>query len=56
LPEDGIRGGPMFKKIMHKLLANALFWIFVILGGMVAFILSFEKYAGFQVDKFYKIF
>jgi len=46
----------MFKKIMQKLLSNALFWIFIILAGMVVFILSFEKYAGFQVDKMYKIF
>jgi hypothetical protein len=46
----------MFKKIISGLFSNAIFWIFLVLVGMLLFISIFEKYTSFGVDKVYNIF
>jgi hypothetical protein len=45
-----------FKRLMTILMSNALFWIFVILGSMVLFILRYERPVNFVVDKIYHLF
>jgi len=44
------------KKILQALAGNPLFWIFLILGSLVAFILLFEHVPSFGVNKTYHIF
>jgi hypothetical protein len=44
------------KTIAQALMSNAIFWIFVILGSMVLFILRFERPVNFVVDRIYKLF
>lgn len=41
---------------MQTLMSSALFWIAVILGAMVLFILRYEKPVDFFVDNYYHIF
>ena len=43
-------------KILKALMGNALFWIFAIFGGMVLFILLFERFSRFGVDAIYHLF
>ena len=45
-----------FKHIAEVLMSNAFFWIFVILGAMVLFILRYERPVNFVVDKIYHLF
>ncbi len=44
------------RRIAGLLLTNAIFWILLILGGMILFIVNFEKPVNFAVDKVYNIF
>lgn len=44
------------KRFMHRLMANALFWIFAIFSSMVGFIHLFERFSRFSVDKIYSLF
>jgi hypothetical protein len=45
-----------FKRVMGILMSNALFWIFLILGTMVLFILRYERPVNFVVDRIYNLF
>lgn len=45
-----------FKHILGLLMSNAFFWIFLILGGMVLFILRYERPVNFVVDRIYNLF
>lgn len=47
---------PKLKRVAQALMSNAFFWIFVILGTMVLFILRYEKPLNFVVDKTYHLF
>lgn len=44
------------KHVAMLLMSNAFFWIFVILGAMVLFILRYERPVNFVVDKIYHLF
>lgn len=41
---------------MGIMASSAIFWILLILGGMVLFILRYERPVNFVVDKTYKLF
>lgn len=44
------------KHLMQAMMSNAIFWIFLILGTMVLFILRFERPVNFVVDQIYHLF
>ena len=44
------------KRICEILMGSAIFWIFVILGFMVVFIIRYERPVNFTVQQQYKIF
>jgi len=44
------------KRLLTLIASNALFWIFVILGSMVLFIMHYERPVNFVVDKIYHLF
>lgn len=44
------------KRLLLVLASNPLFWIFLIVGSLVAFIAMFEHVPSFGVNKVYHIF
>lgn len=49
-------GKDKVKEILLGLAGNPLFWILAIIGGMVAFIVLFERIPPFGVNEVYHIF
>lgn len=44
------------RRICEAMMGSALFWIFVILGFMVLFIIRYEKPVNFTVQQQYQLF